>query len=311
MQKYPGFVPDSSFVDWNPDPTIFIIPKTDHPIVWYGLFFAMAFLGSHFVMNKIFKTEARTSKELDLLTLYVILGTVLGARLGHCLFYDPSYYLSNPLDILKVWEGGLASHGGALGILTALILYSKNTKENLWWILDRIMVVVALSSVCIRMGNLMNSEIVGHTTSLPWGFKFIQHDIEAVYQRVDYFLELPATTQLEFINSVTARHPSQLYEALFYAVLFIASFYLWNKKKYTVPQGFFFGLFIASLFTFRFFIEFTKETQEKWEQTLPIDMGQILSLPFIFAGIAIMVYSQKKNILYKPRPQPKDEEKKQ
>ncbi|MBC7865379.1 MAG: prolipoprotein diacylglyceryl transferase [Bacteroidia bacterium] len=312
MEKYKGFVDDSAWVDWNPDPEIFRIPGTDHPVVWYGLFFALAFVGSHVVMNKIFKTENRTAKELDRLTLYVIVGTVLGARLGHCLFYGPLWdgpngevgYLSHPLNILKVWEGGLASHGGAIGILLALILYSRKTKESIWWILDRIVVVVALSSTFIRMGNLMNSEIIGKITNSPFGFRFIQHDIEINYGGVNTFMKQPDDVRAMFIQSIPARHPSQLYEGLFYLILFASFFFLWKKKKNTWPKGFMFGLYITLMFLFRFLIEFTKEVQVDWESGKLLDMGQMLSIPFVLAGIAIMIIAKKKNQLHALRPEP-------
>jgi phosphatidylglycerol---prolipoprotein diacylglyceryl transferase len=311
MEKYPGPVPDSPFVDWNPDPVMFTIPGLDHPVVWYGLFFALAFVGSHFFMSRIFKEEKRSPKDLDRLTLYVIAGTVIGARLGHCLFYGPWFgpdgYLSHPLNMLKVWEGGLASHGGAIGIITALWLYARKTKENIWWILDRIVVAVAFSGMCIRIGNLMNSEIVGKATSLPWGFRFIQHDISEAYRSVTNFTQFPIGEQTEFLHHIPARHPSQLYEALFCLVLLFVFYSLWKKKKYTLPAGFMFGLFTATLFTFRFCIEFTKEVQASFENKLPIDMGQFLSVPFVLAGIIIMIIAKKKNIFHPQRTElPKD-----
>jgi phosphatidylglycerol---prolipoprotein diacylglyceryl transferase len=304
MEKYPGYVNDSPWVDWNPDPVIFTIPGLDHPVVWYGFLFALAFIGSFYLMNKIFKTEGRTAKELDTLTLYVIAGTVIGARLGHCLFYGPWFgpegYLSHPLNLFKVWEGGLASHGGAIGILISLWLYSRKTKENLWWIFDRIVIAVAFSGMCIRFGNLLNSEIVGKPTTLPWGFRFIQDDISSQIG-MSKFLSMPYEEQMKFIEQIPARHPSQLYEALFCIVLLVGFYFLWAKKKYTLPAGFMFGLFTAILFTFRFSIEFTKEVQASFENKLPIDMGQILSIPFVIAGIAIMIMAKKKNVLYSPR----------
>jgi phosphatidylglycerol---prolipoprotein diacylglyceryl transferase len=299
MEKYPGFVNDSPYVDWNPDPVIFFIPGTERPIVWYGLLFALAFVGSFYLMNKIFRTENRSQKDLDLLTLYVIAGTVLGARLGHCLFYGPWFgedgYLSHPLNMLKIWEGGLASHGGAIGILIALALYTRKTKENIWWILDRIVIAVAFSSMCIRIGNLMNSEIIGRETTLPWGFRFIQDGIERAFGSVHYFNSIPYDEQVKFVESIPARHPSQLYESLFCLSLLVIFYFLWEKKKYTWPAGFMFGLFIAVLFTFRFCIEFVKEVQVSFESNLPMDMGQLLSLPFIAAGVFIMLRARKKN----------------
>ena len=197
-----------NFINWNPSPEIFTIPGIDWPVRWYGLMWALAFIASHFFMNRIFKAEKRSEKALDTLTLYIILGTVLGARLGHCLFYGPWFdeelangaiiegYLSHPLNILKVYEGGLASHGGALGILTAMILDCRKEKESWIWLFDRLVVVVPLAAMCIRLGNLINSEIIGKVTDVPWAFIFVQED------------NLP-------------RHPAQLYEAIFCFFLFI------------------------------------------------------------------------------------------
>lgn len=259
------------FIHWNPSPEIFTIPGIDWPVRWYGLMWAFAFIGSHFVMNRIYKTEGRTEKDLDLLTLYIIIGTVIGARLGHCLFYDPGYYLSHPLDILKVYEGGLASHGGALGILTGMLLYCRKTKENWLWIFDKIVVVVPLAAALIRFGNLMNSEIIGEPTSLPWGF---------IFESVD---KLP-------------RHPAQLYEALFYTVLFFVLYYLWKNKRSVLGPGFMFGLLCVCMFSLRFFVEFIKENQEAFEDNLTLNMGQLLSIPFILIGAYMMWRSNKAQI---------------
>jgi phosphatidylglycerol:prolipoprotein diacylglycerol transferase len=269
------------FINWNPSPEMFTIPGIDWPVRWYGLMWALAFIGSHFIMNRIYKTEGRTEKELDLLTLYIIIGTVAGARLGHCLFYGPLWdtfdpngnlvnegYLSHPLNILKVYEGGLASHGGALGILTGMWLYCRKTKESWLWLFDRLVVVVPLASALIRFGNLMNSEIIGKPTEVPWAF---------VFSSVD---PLP-------------RHPAQLYEALFCIVLFFVMYYLWKNKREVLGKGFMFGLMCVALFTERFFDEFVKENQEAFEKGMALNMGQILSIPFILIGIYMIVRSKK------------------
>ncbi len=256
------------FVNWNPSPEMFTIPGIDWPVRWYGLMWALAFIGSHFFMNRFFKAEGRTEKDLDILTLYIILGTVIGARLGHCLFYDPGYYLSHPLDILKIYEGGLASHGGALGIVAGMLLYCRKTKENWLWIFDRICIVVPFAAALIRFGNLMNSEIIGKPTDVPWAF---------VFSSVD---NLP-------------RHPAQLYEALFCIVLFFVMYSLWKNKRESLGAGFLFGLLSLCLFTERFLDEFVKENQEAFEQGLTLNMGQILSIPFILIGIFMIIRSKK------------------
>ncbi len=265
-----------TYINWNPAPEIFTIPGIDWPVRWYGLMWALAFIASHFFMNRIFKTELRSDKALDSLTLYIILGTVLGARLGHCLFYGPWFdetlqngvviegYLSHPLNMLKIYEGGLASHGGALGILTAMLLYCRKEKENWLWLFDRLVVVVPLAAMCIRLGNLINSEIIGKVTDVPWAFIFVQED------------SLP-------------RHPAQLYEAIFCFFLFILMYWLWKNKRDKVGPGFMFGVMCVLLFTERFFDEFLKENQVDFENNNILNQGQVLSIPFILIG-AFMIW---------------------
>lgn len=257
-----------SFIHWNPSPEIFTIPGIDWPVRWYGLMWAFAFIGSHFFMNRIYKAEGRTEKDLDILTLYIIVGTVLGARLGHCLFYDPKYYLSHPLDILKVYEGGLASHGGAIGIILGMVLYCRKTKENWLWLFDKIVVVVPFSAALIRFGNLMNSEIIGTPTDVPWAFIFTSVDNHP-------------------------RHPAQLYESIYCIFLFLILYRLWKNKRNDFGPGFMFGLLCVLLFTERFFDEFVKENQEAFEQGMTLNMGQILSIPFVLLGIYMMWRSKK------------------
>ncbi len=270
-----------NFIEWNPSPEIFTIPGIDWPVRWYGLMWALAFIASHFFMNRVFKKEGRTEKDLDSLTLYIILGTVIGARLGHCLFYGPWFdeyddlgriinegYLSHPLNMLKVYEGGLASHGGAIGIIIGMILYCRKTKESWLWLFDRLVIVVPLAAMCIRLGNLINSEILGSVTQVPWAFIFIQEDNQP-------------------------RHPAQLYEAIFCFFLFIYMYQFWKNKRDTVGPGYMFGLLCVLLFVERFIDEFFKENQVAFEGGLPINMGQILSIPFILIGLFMMWRSYK------------------
>ena len=260
----------SLFINWNPSPDIFTIPGIDWPVRWYGLSWAMAFIGCHFFMNRIYKAEGRTEAQLDVLTLYIVIATVLGARLGHCLFYGWGYYSQHPLEILKVWEGGLASHGGGIGILIGMWLYCRKTKESWLWLFDRLIVVVPFASFMIRFGNLMNSEIIGEPTIVSWAFVFHQVD------------ELP-------------RHPTQLYEAIFYFFLFVLFYWLWKNKRNDFGKGFMFGLFCILMFGFRFGMEFMKENQEAFEASLPINMGQILSIPFILVGLYMMYRSKQES----------------
>jgi phosphatidylglycerol---prolipoprotein diacylglyceryl transferase len=267
------------YITWDPSPEIFTIPGIDWPVRWYGLMWALAFIGSHYFMNKVYRTEGRTNKELDSLTLYIILGSVIGARLGHCLFYGPWFdeydqygriinegYISHPLNMLKVYEGGLASHGGAIGIIIAMILYCRKTGESWLWLFDRLVIVVPFAGMCIRIGNLINSEIIGKVTTVPWAFIFVRED------------EYP-------------RHPAQLYEAVFCLLLFVFLFWFWKKKRNSVGPGFMFGLFCVLLWSERFADEFFKEDQAAFEDALPINMGQILSIPFIVVGIILLVRS--------------------
>ena len=269
-----------AFIHWDPSPEIFTIPGIDWPVRWYGLMWAFAFIASFYFMNKIFRAEGRTDKELDSLTLYIILGTVIGARLGHCLFYGPWWdeyndygqlmsegYLSHPLNLLKVYEGGLASHGGAIGIITAMLLYCRKYKESWIWLFDRLVVVVPLAAMFIRFGNLMNSEIIGKVTNVPWAFIFVQED------------NLP-------------RHPAQLYEAIFCLLLFGLMWWLWKNKRTLVGPGFMFGLLCLLLWVERFADEILKENQVAFEESMAINMGQWLSIPFIIIGIVFLFRSR-------------------
>ncbi|WP_337872543.1 prolipoprotein diacylglyceryl transferase [Ignavibacterium sp.] len=248
-----------SSIWWEVSPEI--VKLGPFSLRWYGLLFALGFVLGYIILSKVYKKEKKPIEDLEKLSVYVILGTVIGARLGHCLFYDPAYYLTNPIEILKVWQGGLASHGAAIGILTALYLFSKKRKDqNLLWILDKLVIVVALGGALIRLGNLFNSEIIGKATDVPWAFVFI---------RVD---EIP-------------RHPTQLYESLFYFVSFLILYFIYQKKSVSLKPGYLFGLFLILIFGFRFFIEFLKENQSAFESALPINMGQILSIPFVLLGL--------------------------
>jgi len=234
-------------------------------IRWYGLLFALAFVFGYIIMQRIYKHENKSLEDLDKLSVYVIVGTVVGARLGHCLFYDPSYYLANPFEIIKVWQGGLASHGAAIGILLALYMFSKKVKgQNLLWILDRLVIVVALGGALIRLGNLFNSEIYGKATDVAWAFVFI---------RVD---DIP-------------RHPTQLYESLFYFFSAIVLFLIYKKRKSQLKAGFNFGLFLLLIFGFRIIVEFFKENQSAFESSLPLNMGQLLSIPFLILGLYFII----------------------
>lgn len=256
-----------SAIIWNVDPEIFRIGN--FAIRWYGLLFALGFVFGYIIMGSIFKKEKIPQKLLDTLTMYMVIGTVVGARLGHCLFYEPGFYLSHPLNILKIWEGGLASHGAAVGIIIALYFFSRKAKKTFLWIIDRVVIVVALAGFFIRMGNLMNSEIYGVETSLPWGFIFVRW------------------------GETLPKHPTQIYEALSYLLIFVLLYSIYLRKGIKLKDGYIFGLFLILLFSARFLIEFIKEPQVGFEDNMILNMGQLLSIPFVLLGIAILIRSKK------------------
>jgi len=254
-----------NYINLNVDPDI--VSFWGLTIRYYGILFASSFFFGYLIMQKIFKKEGLTVELLDKLTVYMAIGTVLGARLGHCLFYQPDYYLSHPWEIIKIWHGGLASHGAAIGILISLYYFARKNKKPYLWILDRIVIVVALASFFIRMGNLMNSEIYGIQTSLPWGFIFIRD------------------------GQTIPKHPTQIYEALCYLLIFILLYTIYNKKGIKLIQGYIFSIFLILLFTVRFFIEFIKEDQVGFEQGMSLNMGQWLSIPFVLIGVFLLYRS--------------------
>jgi phosphatidylglycerol---prolipoprotein diacylglyceryl transferase len=245
-------------IPWDVHPEIFRIGS--FAVRWYGLLFASSFLFGYIIMHRIFRNENLSDAVLDRLTIYMAVGVIVGARLGHCLFYEPGYYLSHPLEILKVWKGGLASHGAAIGILVALGLFVKKERKEYTWVIDRIAIVVALSGFFIRMGNLMNSEIYGVETTVPWGFVFLQ-------------------------NGETApKHPTQIYEGLAYLFIFFLLFWIYWRKKGEHIQGLLISLILILIFSARFFIEFFKEVQVPFEKGMTLNMGQLLSIPFVILG---------------------------
>lgn len=276
-------------ITWNVDPEIFSIGQLS--IRWYGLLFASAFLSGYIVFTRYLKTDRLTSEMLDELLIYIAVGTVVGARLGHCFFYEPEYFLKNPVEILKIWKGGLASHGAAIGILLSLWLYIRKHKLSFLWMIDRIVIVVALGGAFIRLGNLFNSEIYGLPTDCPWGFEFVR---DKLYDSTTGAL-LP----------VVARHPTQLYEALSYFLLFAVLFIFYRKRHMKVRDGFIFGVFMILLFSARFFIEFVKNDQVAFEAGMQFNMGQLLSLPFILAGVAMIAWTKMKPAYFSLKPIPK------
>ena len=252
---------------WDISPVAFAFSLGGHPISirWYGLFFASTFVYGILFFRYMFGREGRQKDDVYDLALYVIGGTVVGARLGHVLLYNPHYYLSHPIKIFAVWEGGLASHGAVIGILASVWLYSRQaTGQTFLWVCDRIGLAVPLSGCLIRIGNFFNSEILGTPTGLPWG---------VVFARVD---PLP-------------RHPVQLYEAFCYLVAFLLQFrYYLNCGGNAGPEGYLFGRFFIFIFGTRFFMEFFKEEQTLYETGSALNMGQWLSIPAVLLGFYLL-----------------------
>jgi prolipoprotein diacylglyceryl transferase len=282
------------YITWNVDPEIFSIGKLS--IRWYGLMFAMAFLSGYLVFTRALKIKRLDAEMLDQLLIYVAVGTIVGARLGHCLFYEPSYYLSNPVEILKIWEGGLASHGAAIGIVLALWLYIRKHKLSFLWLMDRIVIVVPLGGAFIRTGNLFNSEIYGRASDLPWAFLFVRDVVRD-----------PNTGAI--LPNVPS-HPTQIYEALSYLLIFAILFLYFRKNRDTVRDGFIFGVFLILLFTARFFIEFIKNDQVDFEKGMALNMGQWLSVPFILIGAGLIYFTSKKPSYFSKTPIPEKPKKK-
>lgn len=258
-----------NFIHWNVSPEIFRIGS--FAVRWYGLLFATGFLIGYYIGERMLKSEGVSSKWIDSLFFYIIIATVVGARLGHVFFYGWEHYSRHPMEIFMTWKGGLASHGGAIGILIALWIHSKLvTKRTMLWSLDRIVVPTALVGAFIRTGNLMNSEIYGIQTSLPWGFIF-ERNAETI-----------------------AKHPTQVYEALFYLVAFVVLMIIYLKTNARNRPGLILGMFFILIFTPRFFIEFIKEDQEAFEAGMMLNMGQWLSIPFVLAGAGLVWRALKK-----------------
>ncbi|MCE6992791.1 prolipoprotein diacylglyceryl transferase [Dyadobacter sp. CY323] len=265
-----------NYIIWDIRPEVFPwigIPR------WYGVFWAIGIFLGISIAGYIFKIEKRNRKEIDELTVFLIVGTLAGARLGHILFYDPVHYWQHPIEILPVslnpsfhFTGlaGLASHGGGLGLITAAFIFSRRKKIDFLWLLDRIAVVAPLCGAFIRLGNLMNSEMIGIPSTMPWAFVFTNID-------------------------VVPRHPAQLYEAIYCGFLFVLVFYLWRSKRNEWKNGTLFGVMVSILFSLRFLDEFLKENQEDFENNMMLNMGQILSIPFILVGLLFIAVQ-----LYKP-----------
>ena len=275
-----------SYIIWNPGLSI-------GPFRWYSLCWLIGLALAYFVVKRLYKEQNIKEELFDPLFFYCFLGILIGARLGHCIFYQPDYYLTSGKGFIEMllpihfladggWKftgyEGLASHGGTLGLMIALWLYVRKTKLSIWMVLDNIAIATGITACFIRLGNLINSEIIGKVTDVPWAF---------IFERVD---GMP-------------RHPGQLYEAIAYAILFAIMWTIYkNSQKPTaksqqlkVGSGWYFGFCLTYIFTFRFFIEYTKEVQEDFEEGMLFDMGQLLSVPFVIIGVWYMVKGWKKS----------------
>ena len=361
-----------NFIIWNGSPEIFSFGS--FALRWYGLFFALGFLISQQILYYIYRKEDKPERDVETLTIYMVVATIIGARLGHVLFYQPEIIWENPLGIFLPFEfdpfrftglQGLASHGGAIGILFALWLYSRKKKpgQNYFQVLDRIVILVALTGALIRLGNYFNSEIIGKPTDNPIGVVFVNKLTEAIKDRQEldgrivesivyhkndsvpessagqiplsiyvffksgvaeiearplmnyardmaYRLDSYFDTRNEFNYEIAtqkdgnlaarlnvvgiSRHPAQLYESISCVILFIVLFAIWAKYKQDLPEGRLFGIFLIVCFGLRFLYEFLKENQEPFENDLPLNMGQILSIPLVIAGVFVLIRSYRK-----------------
>lgn len=264
------------YILWNPNLEIFRIGN--FAIRWYSTCWLIGLALAYFIVKWLYKDQKVKDAYFDPLFIYCFLGILIGARLGHCLFYQPEYFLSSWTHVVEMflpihqmadgsWKftgyEGLASHGGTIGLMVALYLYNRKTGMNLWHVLDDIAIATPITACFIRLGNLMNSEIIGTPTNVPWAF---------IFERVD----------------MTPRHPGQLYEAIAYFFFFFVMLHFYKRTSKKVGTGFYFGLCLTLIFTFRFFIEYTKDIQVDFESGMIFNMGQLLSIPFIILGIACM-----------------------
>lgn len=266
------------FINWNPD--VVALDLGFFAIRWYSLFWAIGLISVYLLMHRLYRQQKIREEQFEPMFMYCFLGILIGARLGHCLFYEPGYYLSHSIEMLlpfrnvpgKGWTftgyEGLASHGGTLGLMIALWLYAKHVGLKFLHVLDNVAIVTPICACAIRLGNLMNSEIIGRPTDVPWAF---------IFERVDM---LP-------------RHPGQLYEAICYAIFFGIHWFFYRRYPQKVGSGFFFGLCLFLIFTSRIFIEYTKENQEAFEEGMLLNMGQLLSIPFVVLGLYCMFRSSR------------------
>lgn len=259
-------------VVWDFDPTLINIFGFE--IRWYSLTWVAALLCGGWLFSYFCKREGKPESVSDTAFMYIALGTIIGARLGHCLFYEPELYLREPWKIITgIRDGGLASHGATIGILLGIWLSSRKNRVSVWWTADRLGIIAPMSGTMIRLGNLFNSEIIGNETTVAWGFKFMR-----------LYPNWPEAM-------VPLRHPTQLYEALCYTACFIILFVLYRYTNVAKREGFIFGGALVGIFLPRFFIEFVKIDQVAFEQGMTLNMGQWLSVPFVLIGATAMIWA--------------------
>lgn len=267
-----------NYIVWDFDP---ILLDSFITLRWYSLMFLIGFIIGYKIVERMFKHEGAPERWLGSLLLWVMIGTVVGARLGHVFFYEWDYYSQHPIEILYTWEGGLASHGGAIGVILAVLCFSLfTTKRSSLWTFDRLVIAIAFVGGLIRLGNLFNSEIFGHATDLPWGFMFVRsREWHEVYEG-------------------QACHPTQIYEALCYFALFALMMWMYWKKNVQTRPGLLFGTFLIGIFGTRFLIEFIKNDQTAFEADMLLNMGQWLSIPFMLAGVCLIIYAMRRQPLH-------------
>lgn len=264
---------------WDVDPVLLHLGSWE--IRWYGLMWGLGFIFAYEIMARLFRKEQYPENWVDKLFIYCIVSSVIGARLGHCLFYEWDFYTAHPIEILKIWKGGLASHGGVFALILALIIYSKKvTKKNVWWLFDRMIPAVAIVCLCIRFGNLMNSEIFGFPTTLPWGFEFVRsREWQELYNQN---------------GEAQACHPTQIYEMLYCLVAFVVSWVMYRKYHLQKYVGLITGVSLLIFFGARFGLEFMKNPQVVEEVGMALNIGQLLSLPLILLGVYLIFTCKKR-----------------
>lgn len=281
------FYMNTLYIDWMPNLTAFEIGS--FAVRWYSIMWVIGLLGAYFIVHKLYQHQGIKEEKFEPLFMYCFLGTLIGARLGHCIFYEPNYYLTSMTGFWEMilpahhtptgWKftgyEGLASHGGTIGLFIGMWLYSRKHGVGMWTVIDNVAVAAPFTSCCIRLGNLMNSEIIGNPTDAAWGFIF--HTNEALVN-----------------GQLAPRHPAQLYEAIAYIIIFFIGLLIYSRKRNLIGTSFYFGYCVGTIFLFRFFVEFLKKEQVSFEQGMLLDMGQLLSIPFVIIAFTAMWIGWKK-----------------